>query len=282
MVSIATHVRLCKTFSLTHTQTHSFLSTLPTPQGTIHDRQPSSARFHQFHQFHQIKMLPTVFEHLLSCRSCNSAVLIEDPFASRSTITAAGTFVGLVIRHEIRDHLGSVSWLELFPFTANHPLSKSPQGSTEQQSISRQFICMEDSATPESRRQIAKEWGLRWVSFEQHFETIAAWSGRTLGECPCECHKWHTKELGCADGETVSEGDECTSINTTLAVVGQESDRCSAKPGGRETGYDDGRPTGWPIDGRDRARSEEISHTDQWVLSWREQCWREQSRRDSN
>lgn len=189
--------------------------------------------------------------------------------------------MGLVIRHQIKDHLESVSWLELFPFAADHPLSKSPQESTEQQNISRQFICMEDSATPQSRRQIAKEWGLCWVSFEQYFETIAVWSGKRLGECPCECHKWHTKDSGCADG-AASEGDECSSINTTLAVVGQETDRCPVKPVGRGDRHDDDRPAGWPNEGRERSRSEEISHNDQWVLSWREQCWREQGRRDSN
>lgn len=215
-------------------------------------------------------MLPTVFEHLLSCGSCNSAILIEDPSASRSTFTTDGSFVGLVIRHETGEVLGSVSWLDLFPLTANHPLSKSPHGDTEQQSVSRQFIRMEDCATPESRREISKDWGLRWVSFEQHFETIAAWSGRNLGECPCECHKWHTQDAGCVDGETASEGDDCTSINTTLPLVaGQESDRCPVKPGGQEAG-------------RERARSEEISHTDLWILSWREQCCREQGRRESH
>lgn len=181
----------------------------------------------------------------------------------------------------MQDNLGSVSWLDLFPFTPNHPLSKSPQENTEQQSIYRQVICMEDSAIPESRRQIAKEWGLRWVSFEQHFETIAAWSGKRLGECPCECHKRHSKDSGYADG-AASERDECNSVNTTLAVVGQECDRYQCKPGGRETGLDDDRPAGWPNEGRERARSEEISHNDLWVLSWREQCWREQGRRDSN
>jgi hypothetical protein len=230
-------------------------------------------------------MLPTVFEHLLSCRSCNSAVLIEDPSASRSTSTADGGLVGLVIRHETREVLGSFSSLDIFPFASNHPLSNSPHGDAEQQSISRQSIWVEDCATLESRREISKDWGLSWVSFEKHFETIAEWSGRKLGECPCKCHKWHTQDGVCEDGETASEGDDCTSINTTLPLVaGQESERCPVKPGGREAGRDDDRPNGWPDEGRERARSEELlgSNTDLRILSWREQCFREQGRRESH
>ncbi|KAI7785635.1 hypothetical protein LA080_006655 [Diaporthe eres] len=179
-------------------------------------------------------MIPTIFEHLLSCRSCNSAVLIEDPSATRSTAaTATGELVGLVIRHGTTESAGSISGLKVFHFAATDP---PPQWDTQIPStVSRQVIYMEHCATPASRRQISRDWGLKWLDFEQHFETVAAWSGsKVVGECPCKCHNQ-------GDG-----GDECVSIDTTLALVGQQSDRYK-KPRGPETERGTYHPADLPI-----------------------------------
>lgn len=226
----------------------------------------------QFRKLHWIKMIPIVFEHLVKCHSCNRAVLVEDPSATRSTLTVAGDLVGLVIRHGTRESPDSVSSLEPFPFTAaGHPNPK-PRWSTEEPGgVSRQVICMEHCGTPASRRQVAREWGLRWLNFEQHFETIAAWSGRKPGECPCECHGWGHRAVDNVNG---SDLDECVSIDTTLALVGQQSDRHPKQPRGGGNGHGVDHPNGWPSEGRERARSEGISQIDQFILSWREQCRR--------
>lgn len=207
-------------------------------------------------------MNPTIFELLLSCRSCNSAVLVEDPAANRSKVAAAAACgrMGLVIRHGTTESNGSVSSLEFFPFEA---ADLPPQLSTEDPStVSRQVIYVEDCANPESRRQISREWGLRRLSFEQHLEDIAAWSGSKLGECPCRCH------------HRDSGADECISIDTTLALVGQQSDRYAAEGGGQKAGGGVDHRPGWPSEGRERAQSEEIPQTDLYILSWREQCRR--------
>lgn len=195
--------------------------------------------------------------------------------------------VGIVIRHQAREVLGGVSWLDIFPFMAKHPLSSSSNIGAEPENISRQSICMESCATPEGRRDISKEWGLHWWGFEQHFETIAAWTGSGLGVCPCECHKQPVeapkcKDASCADGEAAFEGDDCVSVMTTAPLIGgQESGRSPVKPRARITRRGDDFPPGWPEDGRDRARSEEIRHTELFILAWRERCIREQNRRDS-
>lgn len=233
-------------------------------------------------------MMPTVFEQLLSCSGCNSAVLINDPSASHST-AEQDCSVGIVIRHQAREVLGGVSWLDIFPFTAKHPLSSSPHADAEPENICREFICMEDCATPEGRREISREWGLQWWGFEQHFETIAAWTGGRLGDCPCECHhhKRHAEDpkcedAGCVDGESAFEGDDCGSVITTAPLVGgQESGRCPVKPRVQFARHVDEFPPGWPEDGRDRSRSEEVRHTDLFILQWREHCIREQNRRDT-
>lgn len=205
-------------------------------------------------------MNPIIFENLLSCRNCNNAVLVEDPSASRSTVAAeTHKLVGLVIRHGTKESHG-VSSLHFFPFeSADLP----PQWAAEQSSIiSRQVIDMEDCAALESRRNICREWGLRWVDFEQHFETIAGWSGSELGQCPCQCHRWD------------SGAEECISIDTTVALVAQQSDRCLKEPKGPETEYGVHRPPGVSSELRGRTRSEEISQTDLYILDWREQCRR--------
>ncbi|KAG6362707.1 hypothetical protein INS49_007800 [Diaporthe citri] len=179
-------------------------------------------------------MIPTIFEQLVSCRDCNKAVLVEDPSVIRSTAaTVAGDLVGLVIRHGTTESAGSVSGLKIFPFAAADP---PPQwGAQGSSTVSRQVIFMEDCATPAARRQISKDWGLKWLDFEQHFETIAAWSSsKVVGECPCKCHHW--------DGG----GDECTSVDTTLALVGQQSDRYM-KPKVPETEHGASHPTDLPI-----------------------------------
>lgn len=222
------------------------------------DRQTSSA---DILDFHQIKMVHTIFEHLLSCRNCNSPILvIEDPSASRSTVaTVAGSRVGLVIRHGTRESAGSVSSLQFFPFKAAEPL---PHWGTEESSTSRHVIYMEDCTTPAYRRQISQEWGLRWLNFEQHFETIAAFSqSQEVGECPCKCH-------------LDSSADECVSIDTTLALVGQQSGRPFEGSKGPETEHSTHHPTDLPSELRGRARSEEIPPIDVFILSWREQCRR--------
>lgn len=122
---------------------------------------------------------------------------------------------------------------------------------------------MEDCATPASRRQISRDWGLKWLDFEQHFETVAAWSGsKAVGECPCKCHNQ-------GDG-----GDECMSIDTTLALVGQQSDRYK-KPKDPETERGTYHPADLPSELRGRAQSEEIPQADLYILSWREQCRRD-------
>lgn len=207
-------------------------------------------------------MIPTIFEHLLSCRSCNSAVLVEDPSATRSTAaTATRDLVGLVIRHGTTESAGSISGLKVFPFAAADP---PPQCHTQNSStVSRQVIYMEDCATPASRRQISQDWGLKWLDFEQHFETVAAWSSsKVVGECPCKCHH--------GDGGA----DECLSIDTTLALVGQQSDRYK-KPKDLNTEHGTYHPADLPSDLRGRAQSEEIPQVDLYILSWREQCRRD-------
>lgn len=208
-------------------------------------------------------MIPTIFEHLISCRSCNSAVLVEDPSATRSSVAAvpvAGDLVGLVIRHGTRDNPRTLSWLHVFPFGAAD--TQAQWGTEESSLVSRQIIYMEDCQTPESRRQISREWGLKWLDFEQHFETIAAWSGGKVGECPCKCHHWDNSV------------EERLSIDTTLAVVGQESGRSHKEPIGPETERGTHCPTDGPNELRVRAQSEEIPQTDLDILCWREQCQR--------
>lgn len=205
-------------------------------------------------------MIPTEFDVVLSCRNCNNAVLVEDPCASPSTVAAmVHKLVRLVIRHGIKERNG-VSSLHLFHFDAAHP---PPQwGLEESSTVFRQVICMEDCVAVESRLQIAHEWGLRWVDFEQHFETIAGWSGSKLGECPCRCHDWE------------SGADECVSIDTTLALVAQQSDRCLKGSKFPETEHGTHHPADVPSEVRERARSEEILKTDLYILSWLKQCRR--------
>ncbi|KAG8157174.1 hypothetical protein KVR01_012882 [Diaporthe batatas] len=235
--------------------------------------------------------MPTVYEQLLNCSGCNDAVLIKDPSASYSMVAHTGP-VGIVIRHQSEETMAGVSWLDIFPFTAKHPLSNSPHVSgVEQQDISRHSICMENCTTPESRRDIAKAWGLHWWGFEQHFETIAAWTGSTLGVCPCECHshKRPVEELepkhadaGCEGGGVSFEDDDCGSVITTAPLVcGQESGRCPRKPRARVPRRGGDFPPGWPEEGRDRARSEEVRYTDLFILEWRERCFREEIRRET-
>lgn len=224
------------------------------------DRQASRA---SILKLHQIKMAHTVFEHLLSCRNCNNPVLIiENPSVSRSTMpNVAGSRVGLVIRHGTRESAGSVSSLQFFPFEAAEPL---PHWATEESSTSRHVIYMEDCTTPASRRQISQTWGLRWLNFEQHFETIAAFSqSQVVGECPCKCHH--------LDDST----DECVSVDTTLALVGQQSGRYVKDSKGPETESGSHLPADMPSELRGRAQSEEILPTDVFILNWREQCRRE-------
>lgn len=230
---------------------------------TNHNRQTSSS---DFPTLHKIKMIPTIFEHLLSCRNCNSAVLVEDPSATRSTAaTVTGDLVGLVIRHGTTESAGSVSGLKVFPFAAADPAQQ--WGAQDSSTTSRQVIYMEDCATPACRRQISQAWGLKWLDFEQHFETIAAWSSsKVVGECPCKCHHW--------DGG--ADNSECISIDTTLALVGQQSDRYK-KPKGPETEHATYDPADLPSELRGRAQSEQIPQIDLFILSWREQC-----RRDSH
>lgn len=167
--------------------------------------------------------------------------------------------MGLVIRHGTIESAGSVSGLKVFPFAAADP---PPQWDTQNSStVSRQVIHMEDCATPACRRQISRDWGLKWLDFEQHFETIAAWSGsKVVGECPCKCHH--------GDG-----GDECISIDTTLALVGQQSGRYK-KPKGPNTEHGTYDPTDLPSELRGQVQSGEIPQNDLYVLSWREQCRR--------
>ena len=256
---------------LLHRTVRSNFESIPLLHGTTHCHQTSSA---PFRRLQQIRMILTVFEHLVSCHSCNKAVLVEDPSATRSTLTVAGDLVGLVIRHGTRESPDSVSSLAPFPFTAIANPDLPPQWGTREpcaSSVCRQVICMEHCGTPESRRQISRKWGLRWLNFEQHFETIAAWSGRKLGECPCECHRW---DHGAVDNGVGSEGDECTSIDTTLALVGQQRGRYLKEPSHPRIGHEVDQPNGSPSEGRKRVRSEEISQTDQYILSWREQCRR--------
>ncbi|POS81344.1 hypothetical protein DHEL01_v200274 [Diaporthe helianthi] len=236
-----------------------------------------------------------VFEQLLSCSGCNSAVLIKDPSTSHSMVKEPD-LVGIAIYHEPREVCTSTSWLDVFPFAANHePSYSSPNsrhGGAEQEGISRQFVCMEKCATPEARREISREWGLQWWGFEQHFETIATWTGSHLGQCPCQCHSTKRqvedprpgrKDAACVHDEAPFEGDDCASVTTTTALVGgQESGRRPVKPRVRSTRRgDDEFPPGWPEDGRERARSEEIRHTELFILEWRERCRREQVRRVS-
>lgn len=225
------------------------------------DRQTSSPGILDFHQ---IEMTHTIFEHLLSCRNCNSPVLvIEDPSDSRSIVTSmAVSRVGLVIRHGTRESAGSVSSLQFFSFEAAEPLPH--WGTEESGTISRHVIYMEDCITPASRRQISQQWGLRWLNFEQHFETIAAFSKSShVGECPCKCHH--------LDDST----DECVSVDTTLALVGQQSGRYVKDSKGPETESGSHLPADMPSELRGRAQSEEILPTDVLILNWREQCRRE-------
>lgn len=172
----------------------------------------------------------------------------------------AGSRVGLVIRHGTRQSAGSTSLLQFFPFEAAEEL---PHWGTEESSTVRHVIYMEDCTTPASRRQISQEWGLRWLNFEQHFETIAAFSKSSqVGECPCKCH-------------LDSSADECVSVDTTLALVGQQSGRYVKDPKGPETESGSHLPADMPSELRERARSEEILPTDVFILNWREQCRRE-------
>lgn len=207
-------------------------------------------------------MIQTFFDHLLSCRNCNSPVLvIGNSSASRSTMaTTAGNRVGLVIRHGTSENAGSVSSLQFFPFEAAEP---PPQwGTTESSTVSRHVIYMEDCITPESRRQISQAWGLRWLNFEQHFETIAALSESPVGECPCKCHHLDTS------------ADECVSVDTTLALVGQQSGRHAKDFKDPETEHDTHPPADMPSELRGRAQSEETLPVDLFILAWREQCRR--------
>lgn len=208
-------------------------------------------------------MTHTIFEHLLSCRNCNNPVLvIEGPSDSRSTVAAmAGGRVGLVIRHGTRQSAGSVSSLQFFPFKAAEPLPH--WGTDESSAVSRHVMYMEDCTTPASRRQISQQWGLRWLNFEQHFETIAAFSKSSqVGECPCKCH-------------LDSSADECVSVDTTFALVAQQSGRHAKDFKDSETEHGPHLPADMPSELRGRAQSEEILATDVFILNWREQCRRE-------
>jgi hypothetical protein len=206
-------------------------------------------------------MLPTVFEHLISCGSCDSPILIDDPSsasrASKLRVTAAADpqddRVGLVIRHEAREEQqqqalgGGPSSLDIFPFSEDHPLNKSPppspphhdddddggdgqQQQQQQQSICREVIRMEDCATPESRRGVSQDWGLSWASVEQHFAAVAAMVGRKSGECPCACHHPHRWEV-----------EEETRMMKKVAFVLDAVD----------TDSDSGSNSGWPSEGEE-------------------------------
>lgn len=213
-------------------------------------------------KFHHIKMIHTIFDHLLSCRDCDSPILVVgDLTASCSTkATGAGNRVGLVIRHGTRESAASTSSLQFFPFEAAEPL---PQWGTEESStIFRHVIYMEECTAPESRRQISQKWGLRWLNFEQHFETIAAFSMSKVGECLCKCHQ-------------LDNSADDVSVDTTLALVGQQSGRHVKDFKDPETKHGSPLPADIPSELRGRAQSEEILPTDVFILTWREQCRRE-------
>lgn len=209
-------------------------------------------------------MPATVFEYLISCK-CSQPVLIQDPDPHIPTVaTEAGKQVGLVIRQRTREGRDSASWLDRFPFTvstnADPPLPHGG-GPAKTVSVSRHILTFEDCATPASRRMTAQQWGLCGLSFEQHFQDIAGWSGCGVGECPCRCHHHPGGE---------SDADECLSVDTTLALVAAQS---GTGEEGRERLVDP--PEGWPSEGRKRFRSEE---TNLYIDSWREQCREEQCR----
>lgn len=215
-----------------------------------------------------------VFEHVISCRSCNKALLVTDPRPHRTT--ADEDLVGLAIKHHMKspDNASGISPSCLALLVETESLDPPrPQADTEASSVSRQVICMEDCAIAKSRRQISQDWGLRWINFEQHFGTIAAWSGGKVGDCWCECHR--TGDTGAVDGGTGSEAGECTSADSVLGLVGEQSVSSSTKWRVWETRSTMHLVWKRPIGDDEQPVDAEIPRFDQFILSWREQCQRE-------
>lgn len=213
-----------------------------------------------------------VFEHLLSCGSCNKALLVADLRSSRTMMDK--DIVGLTVRHGFKWSSGSLgnNYSQL-AVVVDDELPEAPPEAEAESTTSRQVLYIEDCATPKSRRKFSQDWGLRWLTFEQHFETIASWSGSSVGKCWCDCH--HAEVAGVTDGGPGSAVDACSSADSTLGLIGLQRGSSSTEIRGRELGRGINNPSGRLSERGGRTRGADVSLIEQNILSWREQCQRE-------